>query len=381
MKYNGNVGSLNYFLYIIFLKIVNIILRKKQRELPKEIKKILIIKPDHIGDTIISTVAFKPLKENYLDCKIDILCGSWGERTYKYQNKINKIYILDHIFLNRKNISKIKKITIFFKEYYKNYSYLKKEKYDLCILLRADIRGNLGTLARFINPKFIVGYQGSGLENILDIGGVYNAEVKEKENILNLLKNIPNFKLKNNEYKYEILLSKNKEIENKIKKELDKSKINILFNFEGKDKEKKLTEENVIKILKIVANKKEGTIYLISPPNSEKKIENIKQMILKENLKNIVIINEISNFFHIGYILKNMDIAVSVDTSIIHLASVFIEKIIGIFYEYPIVKNQFLPDGKESIVIRSKGNNLNDINYDELKQVIYKMIEENLRQR
>ena len=173
--------------------------------------------------------------------------------------------------MNRKNISKIKKITIFFKEYYKNYSYLKKEKYDLCILLRADIRGNLGTLARFINPKFIVGYQGSGLENILDIGGVYNAEVKEKENILNLLKNIPNFKLKNNEYKYEILLSKNKEIENKIKKELDKSKINILFNFEGKDKEKKLTEENVIKILKIVANKKEGTIYLISPPNSEKK--------------------------------------------------------------------------------------------------------------
>ena len=31
MKYNGNVGSLNYFLYVIFLKIINIILGKKER--------------------------------------------------------------------------------------------------------------------------------------------------------------------------------------------------------------------------------------------------------------------------------------------------------------------------------------------------------------
>lgn len=376
MKYNGNVGSLKYFLYVIFLKIINIFLRKKKRELPKEIKKILIIKPDHIGDTIISTVSFKPLKENYSNCKIDILCGSWGKKTYEYQNKINKIYTLDHIFLNRKNISKIRKTTIFLKEYYKNYILLKKEKYDLCILLRADIRGNLGIFARFINPKFIIGYQGSGLENILDLDGVYTAEIKEKENILNLLKNIPNFLLESNEYKYEVILPKYEEIEDKIKEELDKSQINILFNFEGNNEERKLTEENVIKILKILTNKKRTRVYLISPPNGEKKIGNIKQMILKENLIDIVVMNEINDFFHIGYILKNMDIVVSVDTSIIHLASVFVEKIIGIFYEYPIAKNQFLPDGKESIVIRSKGNNLNDINYDELEQVIYKMIEE-----
>lgn len=376
MKYNGNVGSLNYFLYIIFLKIVNIILRKKQRELPKEIKKILVIKPDHIGDTIISTVSFKPLKENYSNCKIDILCGSWGKKTYEYQDKINKIYTLDHIFLNRKNIGKIKKITIFLKEYYKNYILLKKEKYDLCILLRADIRGNLGIFARFINPKFIIGYQGSGLENILDLEGGYTAEIKEKENILNLLKNIPNFKLKNNEYKYEIILPKYKEIEDKIKEELDKSKINILFNFEGNNEERKIIEENVIKILKILTNEKRKKIYLISPPNCEKKIENIKQMILKENLNNIVVINEINDFFHIGYILKNMDIVISVDTSIIHLASIFVEKIIGIFYEYPIIKNQFLPDGKENIVVRSKGKNLNNINYAELELAIYKLIEE-----
>lgn len=377
MKYNGNVGSLNYFLYAIFLKIMNIILRKKKRELPNEIKKILIIKPDHIGDTIISTVSLKPLKENYFNCKIDILCGSWGEKTYRYQNKINKIYILDHVFLNRKNISKIKKVTIFFKEYYKNYILLRKEKYDLCILLRADIRGNLGIFTRFINPKFIVGYQGSGLENILDLEGIYDTEIKEKENILNLLKSIPNFKLKNNEYKYEIVLPKDKKIENKIKEKLDKSKINVLFNFEGNNKDKKLIEENVIRILKILTNKKEIKIYLISPPNSEKKMENIKQMILKENLNNVIVINEINDFFHIGYILKNMDIVISVDTSIIHLASVFIEKIIGIFYEYPIVKNQFLPDGKESIVIRSEGNNLNNINYNEFEKIICKMIGEN----
>ena len=99
-------------------------------------------------------------------------------------------------------------------------------------------------------------------------------------------------------------------------------------------------------------------------------------MILKENLNNVIVINEINDFFHIGYILKNMDIVISVDTSIIHLASVFIEKIIGIFYEYPIVKNQFLPDGKESIVIRSEGNNLNNINYIELEEAVYKMVEE-----
>lgn len=374
MGYIYNKEKKIAYLYFGMVKILEIffkIYKKRQNNFPVEIKKILIIKPDHIGDTIISTICLKSLKENYPNSKIDILCGSWGKKTYEYQNKINKIYILDHIFLNRSNINIIKKIMIFIKQYLKNIFLLRKEKYDLCILLRAPLKGNLISLAGFIKSKYIIGYEGMSCENILDAKSEYSLYIPEKDNFFNLLKKIPNFKLKSKTYNYELHYIADNLLKEKIEKlNINKNKFNICFNTEGNDENRKLTLEKIIEICKKIQDE-EVDIYIINTINNRIKMEK-----LKKELKNIKILFETLEIYEIGDVLKNMNLLITVDTAITHLGSIFLENIIVLYEKDEIKFPRFSPNVANGYHIISKNKNINYINGEELVEIV-KIIKKN----
>lgn len=372
MQYNYNEEKkAKAYIYILFVKILEIffkVYKKKRNIFPNKIEKILIIKPDHIGDTIISTICLKPLKENYPNSKIDVLCGSWGKKTYEYQSKINNIYVLDHFLLNRKNINFIKKFLIFLYDYYNKIIVLRKKKYDLCIYLRGALKANLITLTAYIKPKYTIGYTGMGCENLLDEKIEYSQFIPERDNFLNLLKKIPEFKLKNKKYMYELKLGTNKLIWKKIK--IEKNKINVFFNTDGNEKNRKLSIEKIIEILKKLEFLENINIYIVYLPNNEMKIKKLNEEILKNNLKKTKILYKTDNFFELGNIIKKMNLVITVDTAITHLASIFIKQIIVIYEKNPRKYPRFTSNCEKEYSIISKDNNISNINVNEIIESI-----------
>lgn len=366
---NGNKGSLKFFLFGNFIKLINFLFKKEKKVFPKEIKKILLIKADHIGDTIISTICLTPLSENYPNAKIDVVCGSWGEKTYIYQNKINKIYILDHIFLNRNNQNILKKLVLFLNQLKDLIPILRKEKYDICILLRAQLRGNMAIIAQLIKPQYIVGFKGSGLENILDCISNYNDFIPEKDNFLNLLENIPNFKIKNRKLSYEIVLPSKLELHKPM---ISKEKFNILINTEGYEMNRKIKAERIIEYL-IYYKSKEVNIYIVSPPQSID-IEKVRLKIRELEIENAYVLEKVENIFELLYFIKKCDLLISVDSSILHLGGVIQKNIIGIYYDNLEKIIKFEPNTEKKYIVKAEKNSIRNIDMKKVIELTDKII-------
>lgn len=371
MKITKNKIKIKSYLFFKMMTCLNFFLKRKNKLFDNKIKKILIIKGDHIGDTIISTVCFKPLKENYPNAEIDVLCGSWGKKTYEYQNNIKNIYVLDHVLLNRENKNCIRRLLLFLQQLRKIIFILKKEKYDLCLLLRGQERGNMAFISYLINPKYIVGFKGICLENALDYKSEYNNFIPEKDNFLNLLEKIPKFKIKDRNIGYEVVLPKNI----KIKPLIKDVGFNIILNIEGHDYNKKLPKEKVVEYLYYYRDKGVN-IYVITPPNS-KDIKKIQEEINILKIKNVIILDEIEDVFYLLSYLEKCDLLVSIDTSILHLATIKLKNIIGIYYDDPEITVRFSPNVANKYIIKGDKNSIRNIDTREIIKLTNEIIEKN----
>lgn len=107
--------------------------RKKQ--LLNNPQKILIIQLDGLGDVILSTPAIAELRRNFPNTRVDCLLASFSAEILSLNENVNNLIVYDSgMFYRRyRNI----------KQMLRNYSVirrLRKEKYDIIIDLRSDIR-------------------------------------------------------------------------------------------------------------------------------------------------------------------------------------------------------------------------------------------------
>ena len=177
----------NKIIFYIF-KVLDFILyfTKKKRCLPKDINKILLIKPDHLGDVLLFTSVLGPIKEKYHNAQVDIIAGSWSDVILQNNPNINKIYKVDHYKLNRGKKSKISKIWIFMTAYFKTLREIRRERYDVVLNFRSD-GNNLITLQLLAAAKFNAGFAASGLSSLLDAEIEFKPNIHEIEHFCNLL--------------------------------------------------------------------------------------------------------------------------------------------------------------------------------------------------
>jgi len=154
---------------IIDFCIAIVLCRSRKRVLPEPVKKILLIKPDHLGDLLIFTAILPLVKKYYPKVIIDIVVGSWGVSFLKNNPHINKVYTVDHFFLNRSTAySKIYKIYRFIHSYFSPLLQLRKNSYDVCLLARVSGFPNLIIFARLTKAKYIIGHSVLGFGGLCD---------------------------------------------------------------------------------------------------------------------------------------------------------------------------------------------------------------------
>ncbi len=170
------MGSLNHgYLFqnramILLLRIKDFIFRllpKRERLLPEKITKILLIKPDHLGDMLLLTSILPLIRESYPVACIDVVCGRWSRPILDNNPYIRHRILINHCIKNRENQTAHKKVLVFMSDYLSALWRIRRENYDLCLLLRA-YGFNLASLAVLSNSKYIVGHGTGGYGPLFD---------------------------------------------------------------------------------------------------------------------------------------------------------------------------------------------------------------------
>lgn len=142
--WNDSIQKLRHFLFkLIYLALKS---QKKISPYPKDVKKILLIRRNRLGDAINSLPIIHGIKKNYPNIEINILANIYNAQIFEYCSAIDHIYILNEnswlgqnfFFLN----PTIRK--------------LKKEKFDLVIAL-GGYTSKLAKITYFIKPRYSVG--------------------------------------------------------------------------------------------------------------------------------------------------------------------------------------------------------------------------------
>ena len=115
-----------------FVSVAKAELRRKRRA----VKKILIIKLDHIGDVLLATPVFHNLHEQYPEAEIDILVGSWSRPIIENIPYLNRIWEYDSSFFCRSSNEPAAHST---PDLIELVNQIRKRKYDLVVELRGDL--------------------------------------------------------------------------------------------------------------------------------------------------------------------------------------------------------------------------------------------------
>ncbi|MFA5284771.1 MAG: glycosyltransferase family 9 protein, partial [Smithellaceae bacterium] len=165
--YNSRLPAL-FFAMIDFIgqwTIARFISRKGMPE-PSKIKKILVSRPDHLGDLVMTTAVLPLIKQSFPHASIHMLAGSWSKELLENIGEIEKTIYYDNFYLNRKAMSGWKKILTSLFQILPAVKTLRDERYDLGIEFRPFFGNNI-FLMWLGEVKYRVGYGTAGLGFLL----------------------------------------------------------------------------------------------------------------------------------------------------------------------------------------------------------------------
>jgi len=132
----------------------SIIIQHHQPELikPKEIKKILVVKLDHIGDVILSLPAIKLLRSKFPHAKITVLCATWVKPIIEQLSKVDEVLTFDFFYERSEmlphELTKVEKDRL--------YQWLSTFDFDLAIDLRRH--SETREFLKLSGARYTVGY-------------------------------------------------------------------------------------------------------------------------------------------------------------------------------------------------------------------------------
>jgi len=283
----------------------------------KKAKSVLILKYDRIGDMVVSTPIFRELKLAYPNISISVLASKENRDVIKYNPYIDKIYTnyKNQIFNDLPTLLK-----------------LRKKNFDVCIELEHSVIPHAIFRLKILNPKKIItihkdgryGVKGSDLK-LYD----YFTKKDTKSHFGKIwLETLIFFGISPSSYSYDFFLGDiEKEKAKKFTISLGK-KIKIGINIEGSFPEKSIQKIELEKIcIGLYNNFTNIKIVILTQPD---KLIETKKLILDLGLDYVVPSYSTESIIDAAALIEQLDLIITPDTSIVHIASAFNKPIVSI---------------------------------------------------
>lgn len=320
----------------------------------KDVEKVLFFRYDRIGDMVITTPVFRELKLFFPEIKASVLASKTNQSVLT-----NNPYI-ENVYVNHKNnfLSDLKTLLI-----------LRKKNFDACIEFDHSVVPHAILRLKIINPKIVIsvskkgryGVKGSELM-LYDFYTENNDGLHFRDIWLETLTPF-GIKPKSNHYDLFCTDAQKQVAYNFISKFHDKFLIGI--NLEGAVKGKKIEFkdlEEICRRLFYVHNNVQ--VIILSAPNNFKRVG---KMIRKMDLDYVEQSFKTNTILDLAALIDNLDLIISPDTSVIHIASTYNKPIVTIHENNLHSYKLFAPTSKLSRTVFSKSkNSLNGFSVNEL---------------
>lgn len=324
---------------------------------------VLFFRYDRIGDMILSTPVYRELKKTKPNIKILVLASKTNQGVLK-----DNPYI-DDVFINNKN-NFLSDLFLLLK--------LRKLKIDVCVEFDHSVVPHAILRLKIIKPKKIIsvlkdgryGVKGNELK-------MYDVFTKRNENMHFRdiwLETIKPLGVNPSSNHYDLFTSSKQEkiAANFLSKYSNKIKIGI--NLEGAVRGKKIKDGELENICKKLKNKCEGLqIILLSTPQNFKRVKQLQE---KMNLKYVVQSYRTNTILDVSALIKYIDIVITPDTSISHVASTFNKPTITIHENNQHSYKLFAPTSNLNRTVFSKStNSLNGFSLEQLLKYCFELID------
>ncbi|MGL6066363.1 MAG: glycosyltransferase family 9 protein [Cetobacterium sp.] len=349
----------------LFIKLVG---NKVKEEFKPENVKTIFIGGGRIGDIIVKTPMLEALSKLNSEVKIDISVVKGGESLVENIPYINKVIVGDSYL--KKN--KISKIVDSLKSSFQN-----RKKYDLYFDFTNNCRFFHILSLRILSPRYLIGrYRLEKFGIKRDELSLYDKYVQVSEDAHAVDINMDYLEpigLDKEGRKYKLYLGNN---EDKFKDYFDSAKINIIVNHRASVQKRSLNydelKEVLLKTSKLDSNIK---IYLATMPNEYIALKDILDSLALENVE---LLPRTESVGELAGIIKYCDMVLSVDTGVVHIASVYDKPIVGIYPTNQDNFKLFTPRSSKYSIVRGSvpGNTIEGFNIDETVLKIEEFVKE-----
>jgi ADP-heptose:LPS heptosyltransferase len=266
---------------------------------------------------LITTPVFRAFKISYPDTKVIVIASVLNKDILR-----NNPYV-DQVIINHKN-NLLRDIFSLIK--------LRMLNIDTCIEFDHSVVPHAILRLKIIKPKAVISVRKDGRYGISgDELKIYDYYTDKKKNIHSSrvwLDTLEPFGIRGSSNKYDLFINDlHEELAINFLKQFS-SKCKIGINLEGAVRGKKILYTELMEISKGIKkiNKNIQIIILTSPEKNKKIVKMINQM----NLNYICPSYKTNNIQDVAAIIKNLDLIISPDTSIVHIASAFNKPIVSI---------------------------------------------------
>jgi len=150
---------------------------------PETISRILLIRLDHVGDVIMSTVVLRPLREAFPQARIDFLVANWAYDMVKNSPYLDRVIPFKPAWFDRERCpslcAQIKDLLALIK-------IIKNGDYDAAVDLKGDLRQIIALFLAGVTYRISYGITGGGF--LLSHHPEYHRGCHETEHNLDLIK-------------------------------------------------------------------------------------------------------------------------------------------------------------------------------------------------
>lgn len=341
----------------MIFKLFKLFLKEGQKEFTpidgNAVKKVLFLRPEKIGDMVISFPVFDGLKQQFPHIKISILGSPKNRAIIKNDSRFDKIYM-------------------YMKRPFKDFATLRqmrKGKYD-CVV---DMIGDDSVTALFLSQLSAPGKPRIGIgktkyQKYYDYNYAYRTNNTNHviENTLKLLDAFGIDSTKISGYAEPCLTSEEdmfgKEYVNSLR---NSSEIKIVgYNLSAGSPTRIWAKEKSVNLIKQIQDRfPESKTVLITTPKERQRAEELQSLVEHP----VEIVPDNLSLTSVSAVIKYLDILISPDTSLVHIARAFQVPVVGLYSRF--MKNFMLwrPYGQDNgAVVSGNDDNIFDITVEQV---------------
>ena len=290
----------------------------------KNVRKILFLRHDRIGDMIVTTPIFRILRHNYTELKISVLAAQTNQEIIRYNTSVDSIYVLP--------ANPFKKILMLMK--------IRSEKYDVVVNFIFNRTTSIALLLRFIAKKSIT--VGQGDKKYRFYFDRYCTLQRSSDFMVKLLAEMMNrifsLTMREPDLDYEIVVNpqSRKDVDLFLsKKDLQpKTSVQpsnyIVFNLSAVDTERKISIDQARALVSSLLDSQIYKIVLVTAPDDE--VMQKQARLFSANPRCILFLEKgYGSLLQLAVLIENASAVLTPDTAVIHFASAMKTPVLGFF--------------------------------------------------